>query len=127
MSLPQKLVMIALAGAFGTLARYSLGGWVQHHYGKIFPWGTVVVNLAGCLLFGLLWSVLEERWPTSGETRAVLLLGFLGAFTTFSTFMFETSELLRDAQWFAALGYFTVHNVGGLAAILIGFALGRFL
>jgi len=123
----QKLLLIALAGSLGTLARYGLGGLVQTHYGKLFPWGTVVVNLLGCLLFGLVWSSLEERWPTSGQTRTIILVGFMGAFTTFSTFMFETEELLHGAQWLSAIGYFTIHNVGGLAALVGGLALGRLL
>lgn len=123
----QKLLLIALAGSIGTLARYGLSGFVQSLCGKIFPWGTVAVNLLGCLLFGLIWSSLEERWPTSGETRMIILIGFMGAFTTFSTFVFETEELLRDAQWLSALGYFAIHNIGGLAALLVGLTLGRWL
>jgi fluoride exporter len=123
----QKLLLIALAGSIGTLARYGLGGFVQAYSGKIFPWGTVAVNLLGCLLFGVVWASLEERWPTSGETRAIILIGFMGAFTTFSTFIFETEELLHDSQWWLALGYFTIHNVGGLVALIAGLAVGRLL
>jgi fluoride exporter len=127
MMLWQKLVLMAVAGAFGTLARYGLGGLVQEHSGRVFAWGTVVVNLLGCLAFGVIWSALEERWPASGETRAIILVGFMGAFTTFSTFIFETRNLLADAQWLAAIGYFTLHNVGGLVALMAGLALGRLL
>ena len=123
----QKLVLIAIAGAVGTLARYGLGGLVQEHTGKVFPWGTVVVNLLGCLAFGIVWSSLEERWPTSGVTRTIILIGFMGAFTTFSTFMFETRNLLSDGEWLPAIGYFTIHNVGGLVALVAGLVLGRLL
>jgi fluoride exporter len=123
----QKLALMAVAGALGTLARYGLGGLVQETSGRIFPWGTVVVNLLGCLAFGVFWAALEERWPASGETRAIILVGFMGAFTTFSTFIFETRNLLADTQWLAAIGYFTLHNVGGLAALMAGLALGRLL
>jgi fluoride exporter len=123
----QKLLLILIAGALGTLARYGLGGFVQQHVGKIFPWGTVVVNLLGCLLFGLVWSALEERSSVSGETRTIILVGFIGAFTTFSTFMFETEELLRDSEWWLALGYFSIQNLGGLAALVAGLAVGRLL
>jgi fluoride exporter len=123
----QKLLLIALAGALGTLARYGLGGLVQEHTGKVFPWGTVVVNLLGCLAFGVVWASLEERWPTSGETRTIILVGFMGAFTTFSTFIFETKGLLSDGEWLPAVGYFTIHNVGGLIALVAGLAIGRLL
>jgi len=125
----QKLLLIALAGALGTLARYGLGGLVQDLTDRFFPfpWGTVVVNLLGCLAFGLVWSSLEERWPTSGETRAIILIGFMGAFTTFSTYMFEIEGMLHDAQWLPAVGYFTIHNLGGLAALVAGLAIGRLL
>ena len=122
----QKLVLIAVAGAIGTLARYGLGGFVQEHTGKVFPWGTAVVNLLGCLAFGVLWS-LWERWVASGEMRAIVFVGFLGGFTTFSTFIFETNGLLSDHEWLPAIGYFTIHNAGGLAAIVAGLALGRLL
>jgi fluoride exporter len=123
----QKLLFIALAGSLGTLARYGLGGLVQEYSGKVFPWGTVVVNLLGCFVFGILFSSLEERWPASGEVRSIVLIGFLGAFTTFSTFIFETRKLLEDAQWLPAIGYFTFHNIGGLLALVAGLALGRLL
>jgi fluoride exporter len=123
----QKLLLIAAAGSLGTLARYGLGGFVQSHTGKIFPWGTVTVNLLGCLLFGVVWAALEERWPTSGETRTIILVGFMGAFTTFSTLIFETHQLLLDREWLQALGYFSVHNIGGLVALMAGLAVGRLL
>jgi fluoride exporter len=123
----QKLALIAVAGALGTLARYGLGGLVQEHSGRVFPWGTVAVNLLGCFVFGVFWSSLEERWPASGETRTIILIGFMGAFTTFSTFIFETKKLMEDAQWLPAIGYFALHNVGGLAALIAGLAIGRLL
>ena len=127
MAVWQKLIWIALAGAVGTLARYGLGGFVQNQTGKIFPWGTVVVNLLGCLAFGIVWASLEERRPISDETRTIILVGFMGAFTTFSTFIFETKGLLGDGEWLPAIGYFTLHNVGGLIALVAGLAIGRLL
>lgn len=125
--MPHKLLLLAIAGAAGTLARYGLSGLVHNHCGKIFPWGTVAVNLIGCLLFGVVWATLDERWPTSGETRAIVLVGFMGAFTTFSTFIFETEEMLHAGQWLPAAGYFTLHNAVGLAALAAGLFIGKFL
>lgn len=122
----QKLVLIALAGAMGSLARYGLGGVVQNALGKSFPWGTVTVNLLGCLLFGLVWGLaVESRLTISAETRMILLVGFMGAFTTFSTFSFETVKLLEDSEWLLALGNLALQNIGGLVAMFVGLALGR--
>ncbi|MCE5268791.1 MAG: CrcB family protein [Planctomycetaceae bacterium] len=123
----QKLILLFVAGGLGTLARYGLGGFVQQGYGKLFPWGTVAVNLLGCVLFGLVWAALTRRLPSSVEARTIILIGFMGGFTTFSTYMFETRELLADAQWLHALAYFTLHNVGGFAAMLVGLRVGQVL
>ena len=87
--------------------------------------GTFAVNMTGCLLFGVIWSMAEERLVISGETRAIFLVGFMGAFTTFSTFMFESSALLRDSQWALAFGNIALQNVVGIAALFIGLAIGR--
>jgi CrcB protein len=120
-----KLVWIAAAGALGTLARYGVGGIVQRAAGGAFPWGTLVVNAAGCLLFGLVWSLAEERLVIAGETRVVLLVGFMGAFTTFSTFTFETSAMLRDAEWSFAVANLLSQNALGIACFFAGLAIGR--
>jgi fluoride exporter len=120
-----KLAWLAAAGALGTLARYGVGGVVQRALGGAFPWGTLVVNAVGCLLFGLVWALAEERMVISGETRAILLVGFMGAFTTFSTFAFETSAMLRDAEWSFALANLLSQNVLGIVCFFAGLALGR--
>jgi len=120
-----KLAWLAAAGAVGTLARYGVAGVVQRALGGAFPWGTLVVNAVGCLLFGLVWALAEERMVISGETRAILLVGFMGAFTTFSTFAFETSAMLRDAEWSFALANVLSQNVLGIVCFFAGLALGR--
>lgn len=124
----QKLLLIAIAGGLGTLARYGISGLVQNACkDSLFPWGTFAVNAGGCLLFGLLWTVMEDRISISSETRTVILVGFMGAFTTFSTFIFDTAQLLEDSQWLVAFGNVTMQNVVGLAALFAGLALGRFI
>jgi len=120
-----KIVWILIAGALGTLARYWLGGFVQRISGGVFPWGTFAVNMAGCFLFGLIWAMAEERLVVSGGTRAIILIGFMGAFTTFSTFIFETGALFRDSQWALAVGNLMLQNFFGIAFLLLGFAAGR--
>ncbi len=121
----KKIMLIAIAGGLGTLARYGLSGLVQRLDGSGFAWGTTVVNLAGCLLFGLFWSVAEERFLVSSEIRIIVLTGFMGAFTTFSTYVFETSQLMRDAEWLMAGSNIVLQTVGGLCCFFVGLFLGR--
>lgn len=123
----QQLLWLALAGALGTLSRYAVTGVVQRLCGETFPWGTLAANCGGCLLFGLLWMLAEERLLISGEQRFIVLTGFMGAFTTFSTFAFETGVFLRDSEWLLAGANLIVQNVLGLAAVFAGLFLGRWL
>jgi fluoride exporter len=121
----QRLLLLCLAGAAGTLCRYALSGLTYRMTGSAFPWGTLAVNVIGCFFAGLLWSFFEHRWIVSGETRMVILIGFMGAFTTFSTYMLESGELLRSAQYLAAASNLFLQNGVGFAALVMGIALGR--
>jgi len=120
-----KFLWLALAGALGTLARYGLAGFVHRLDGASFPWGTLTVNMAGCFFTGLLWALFENRWPVSGETRTLLLVGFMGAFTTFSAYILETGELMYPGEWMYAAANILMQNGLGLAALFAGAALGR--
>ena len=120
-----KMLLLALAGALGTLARYGLSGMVHRLTSPSFPWGTLTVNLLGCFVAGMLWSLFEDRWPVSGETRTIILVGFMGAFTTFSSLILETSELLRSAEWIQASLNLTMQNGIGFLALFAGAALAR--
>ncbi len=122
-----ELLWLCLAGAGGTLSRYLLSGFVQRVYGGEFPWGTYAVNITGAFLFGLVWSLSEERFLIGGHTRLIVLGGFMGAFTTFSTFMFETGQFIRDGQWAMAVGNLAVQNVSGIIVLFLGLAAGRLL
>jgi CrcB protein len=115
---------VALGAALGALARYFLGGWVAGATGSAFPWGTLVVNLLGCLVVGLAWGV-AERALWAPPLRTFFFIGVLGAFTTFSTFGLETVNLLRDAEYVRALGYALGSNLGGLFLVWLGLALIR--
>jgi CrcB protein len=114
--------MIAVGGALGAITRYALGGWVQEWTASPFPWGTLVVNLTGCLFLGFVLRALELTLAPA-EWRALLIIGFASAYTTFSTFSYETLALLRDGQLARAGLYVLVSNLVGLAAVLIGFLL----
>lgn len=121
----QKLVLLAAAGAVGTLARYGLAGFIQRIDGVAFPWGTATVNTIGCFLAGLLWALFENRWPVSAETRTIILVGFMGAFTTFSAFILESGELIRSSQWLYAASNVVLQNGLGFVALFVGTAVGR--
>lgn len=121
----QKLLLIGLAGGLGTLARYGLAGLVQRWAGAGFPWGTAAVNMVGCFLFGAAWAVVGERLALSGETRTVILIGFLGAFTRFSTFVGETGQLLAESEWLLAGGNILLQNALGIIVFFLGLATGR--
>lgn len=120
-----KIVLIAVLGAAGTLARYGLSGWVQRATGGGFPWGTLAVNISGCFLFGLVWAVSEGWFSIKPEYRMIALVGFMGAFTTFSTFAFETVQLLREAQWWSAFLNVAAQNLSGILFLFLGLAVGK--
>ena len=116
------LAYVALGGALGALARYGISGWVYDRMGESFPWGTLVVNLVGCLALGLVIRWLQVS-AVSPEVRPFLTIGVLGAFTTFSTFSYETMALLQEGQWLRAGLYMGGSVVLGLIAMVAGMAL----
>ncbi len=122
-----KLLWLALAGALGALSRYGLAGLVQRTMGGEFPMGTMVVNIVGCFLAGAFFALSEDRVSISGETRVIVLVGFMGAFTTFSTYVLETGALLREAEWTRAAANVLIQNVVGLVAAFGGVATGRII
>lgn len=87
--------------------------------------GTLVVNVVGCFLFGVVWSLAHERLLIGDNTRVVILAGLMGAFTTFSTFIFETGSYLNDARWMLAAGNVMVQTLIGLVSLYAGVVAGR--
>lgn len=113
-------VAIAVAGAFGALARYGLEGVVSRRWPGAFPWGTFVVNVSGAFALGFVFVLLAERFSVDPWLRSAVTIGFLGAYTTFSTLSFESYRLFEDG----AVGLALANTVGSLAAGLIAVYLG---
>jgi CrcB protein len=121
-----KLLLIALGGAVGTLARYGTSTALLRATERSgFPIGTLAVNLLGCLLVGYLNGLFLERLVLRQEYRLMVLVGFLGGYTTFSTFGWESASLLRDGQYVRATANLLIHNVLGVALVVVGYGLGR--
>jgi CrcB protein len=116
------ILYIALGGALGATARYSLGLWIHSWTGSTFPWGTFVVNAIGSFLLGFILRYLEGA-GAAPELRAMLTIGILGAFTTFSTFTYETVTLIQAGDWTRA----TLYSVGSLLLGLLAISGGLFL
>ncbi len=121
----QKLFLIGLAGAAGTLVRYWLSGFVQRSVSWDFPIGITVVNAAGCLLFGIIWAIVESKLSISSQMRVVIFIGFFGGFTSLSAFLFDSCQFMDDSQWLLAAGHVILNNIVGLGAMLTGFSVGR--
>ena len=121
----QKVFLIGLAGLIGTLGRYALSGIVARRFGETFPTGTLVVNVAGCFLAGFLFYLLQERFLVNQTLRTVVMIGFLGGFTTFSSYGLQTFTLLRDGEfWFAAMNM-VGSNLLGLLMVWAGYTLAK--
>jgi CrcB protein len=118
-----KLLLIAVGGAVGTLARYGTST-VLRPLSEGFPYGTLAVNLLGCLVIGFLQALLLERVLLREEYRIAILVGFLGGYTTFSTFGWETMSMLQDAQYWRASANLIANNVGGVVMVIAGYAIG---
>lgn len=115
-----ELLAVAAGGALGAVARFLLGEWVTSLTGEHFPWGIFTVNALGSLLIGILFVILVEQNPNAGIWRSLLMVGFLGAFTTFSTFSLQTLALLETGRWLMAASY----AFGSLMVCVLAVAVG---
>jgi len=122
-----RTILIGLAGLIGTLLRYWLSGFVARHYGETFPWGTLIVNVLGCLVCGAVFNLTEERFLVDPTVRTVILIGLLGGFTTFSSYGLQTFTLLRDGEFALATFNVAVSNVLGLLMVWVGYGLAKVL
>lgn len=122
-----NMVMVAIGGGIGTLARYLVSGLDYNKYSSgVFPFGTLVVNLSGSFIIGLLWG-LSERFYLSPNVRIFIFIGVLGGYTTFSTLSLETFNLLRNNEYRVAFLNIFLSNFVGIALVLTGFMISRYL
>jgi len=121
-----RLLIVGTGGFLGSVSRYLISGLVHRLFTQAaFPYGTLTVNVVGCLAIGLLSGLAESRQLFSPELRLLIFIGFLGGFTTFSTFGYEIVSFARDGQLIAALSNLIMHLVLGLGAVWMGLALSR--
>jgi len=122
---PTLLIAVAAGGAVGAIARFTVTSAVPRWLGHGFPWGTVVVNIVGSFLMGLLIDIMARRWSAPPEARVFLVTGLLGAFTTFSTFSLDVVTLFERGSMMAAGAYVAGSVVVGVLALFLGMWLGR--
>ncbi|MEZ5276610.1 MAG: fluoride efflux transporter CrcB [Opitutaceae bacterium] len=117
---------IGLGSGLGGMLRYLISGWIASRVGQTFPWGTITVNVVGSFLIGLLAALSDsQRWIGSPEMRQFLMLGFLGGFTTFSSFSLQTLRLVQDGEWWPAAGNVVGTTALCLLFVLIGYKVGQ--
>jgi len=120
-----KYLLIVVGGGAGSLARYLVASAISTRMGARFPWGTVIVNVTGCFLIGLIMTVLTERANLSPNWRFALVIGFLGGYTTFSSFEWETFGLVREGGFLRGLANVIGSVTFGFAAVWLGALLAR--
>jgi len=123
----KTVLILAASGAIGTLARYSLSGLVYRVFGSRFPHGTLAVNLIGCFLLGFLAALAEVRFMLTPSMRLFLMIGFCGAFTTFSTLIYETFHLIRDGQTVSAFLNLVITVILGFILFRTGMLIGELI
>jgi CrcB protein len=122
----QQIAIVGLGGFLGSALRFMISGWVHRAIPlSTFPYGTMVVNVTGCLLIGYLGGLVDFRQMLEPGQRLFLIIGVLGGFTTFSTFAFETMALARDAELFRAAVNILLQVILGCASALVGYVGAR--
>ena len=120
-----QYLVISLGGILGANARHVLGTWIAQRYGTSFPYGTLVINISGSFVIGLFLTLISERFVLHPNWRLFFVVGFLGAYTTFSTFSYESVVLLQNGSWRLGLVNMVGSVVLGPIAVVIGMAVAR--
>ena len=119
------ILLVGAGGFFGAISRYLLDGWVTQLAGSSFPWGTLVINVSGSFVLGLLFALAVERTALPVSIRPPVMIGFIGAYTTFSTFTLESWRLVETGSWALAIANIAGSVLLGVVAVVAGLALGR--
>jgi fluoride exporter len=122
-----KFIYLIVGGAVGTVLRYVLAGAMHNFLGASFPYGTLTVNLSGCFLIGIFASLAEKKFLLGADIRLLLMIGFCGAFTTFSTLIFETDNLIKNGEVLRAFMNVFLSVVLGFIIFRIGVVLGELI
>jgi len=120
-----RIALLVAFGMAGTLTRYWLQGFVQQRTGSTFPTGTLAVNLLGCFVLGGIAQYALAHLSIPGDWRVGITVGFIGSFTTFSTFIFEMARMAEDGEWLRSCIYLVSSVAGGLIAVLLGMRIGE--
>lgn len=113
-------MIVGIGGFFGAISRYAIALWIGQKWGRSFPLGTFVINISGSFLIGFLMTLFAERFIVNPQWRLLLIVGFLGAYTTFSTFEYETGKLVKDGEWLIASMNVVLSVFVGFVALKIG-------
>ncbi len=123
-----QIIAVLLGGAIGALCRFGLSYWVQEQTKtEFFPWGILSVNIIGCLLMGIFFGIMVERFDVGPIIRAGVFVGILGGFTTLSSFSMDTITLIYAGEYFAALTYIILSIGAGVFATALGLAIVRII
>jgi CrcB protein len=115
-----NIFIIGIGGFLGAISRYGVALWIGQRWGRTFPLGTFLINISGSFLIGLLMSLFTERFMVNPQWRLLLIVGFLGAYTTFSTFEYETGALVKDGEWMIAMLNVVLSVIVGFIALKLG-------
>jgi CrcB protein len=123
----EKFLLISAGAILGANARYWLGDWAAQKWGAAFPYGTFIINITGSLVIGLFLSLATERLMIDPRWRLFFAVGFLGSYTTFSTYTYESFSLIYDGQWLAGLANLLGSSLLGVLCAGVGVLLARSL
>ena len=121
-----KYLLLSLGAIFGAMSRYLLSGAISKNVNSLFPYGTLVVNIVGAFVFGILFSLLED-FTIPSDLKVFLFVGFLGSFTTFSSYIFEIFSMLKEGEYKLSILYFLYSNVISLLMFVGGYIIIKYL